>query len=82
MADLRLGEKYRDKVSGWGGILTARYEYLNGCVRVELSAKDKDGEPKAFVFDEEQVELVADAPAVEIERRKTGGPQSNRPVAR
>lgn len=56
--DLRFGRVYKDLVSGWEGTMTARYEYANGCVRVELSSADKDGYPKGHVFDVEQIALV------------------------
>lgn len=80
-AALQLGKKYRDKISGWEGILTARYEYMNGCVRVEISGADKDGQPKGFVFDEQQIELVPDG-GVKTKPRRTGGPQTSVPVSR
>ncbi|HEY3925243.1 MAG TPA: hypothetical protein VGL75_11840 [Acidothermaceae bacterium] len=77
-----LGRKYRDTVSGWEGIATARYEYLNGCVRYQLDAKDDKGAPQGYVFDEQQVAEV-EAPAVEREpARRTGGPRDNAAVAR
>ena len=76
-----LGERYRDVVSGWEGVATARYEYMNGCVRIELGGADKDGKPESFVFDVQQLEAVA-APAVPVKAAATGGPRSNRPVSR
>lgn len=79
---LELGKKARDTVSGWEGILTARYEYMNGCVRYEISAKDENGKPEAFAFDEQQIVMV-EAPPVEREpARRTGGPRDNTPVKR
>lgn len=86
---IELGAKARDRVSGWEGIVTSRYEYLNGCERYELSGTDKDGKPEGFVFDVQQLEVIA-APEPALVRtpeptrrlRRTGGPQSNRPVAR
>ena len=79
--DMTLGKHYRDKVSGWEGTATARYEYMNGCVRIELSACDKDGKPEGFVFDIQQIEEV-EAAAVDVSSAQTGGPRSNRPVPR
>lgn len=76
-----LGSKCRDTVSGWEGTATARYEYMNGCVRYEISAHDKDGKPESFVFDEQQIEVIPADPVV-TERRATGGPRGNGPVAR
>lgn len=78
----KLGEKARDTVSGWVGVATARYEYLNGCVRWEIAAHDKDGYPKAFVFDEQQLERVEAEPIVRAKRRFTGGPRDSTPVER
>lgn len=76
-----LGNRYQDKVSGWEGIATARYEYLNGCVRYEIAFHDKDGKPEAFVFDEDQLIEVA-AEGVAHQPKPTGGPQDNKPVLR
>lgn len=79
---ITLGKKYRDTVSGYTGIATARYEYLNGCIRYELSGADKDGKPEHFVFDEQQIVAVV-APDVErAPARRTGGPRDNTPVPR
>lgn len=96
--DIVLGHYYRDAVSGWVGVATSRYEYLNGCVRVCLDAM-KDGKPEGQVFDWQQLQrldrppvvLAAQVPAVGAslesvpepqERRRTGGPQTHTPVAR
>lgn len=78
---VKLGDKYRDKVSGWEGVATARYEYMNGCVRIEISHHDKDGKPESFVFDIQQIEAVKAEP-VKVLRRATGGPRDSTPVAR
>lgn len=32
-----LGKRYRDKITEFEGVATARYEYLNGCYRIQLS---------------------------------------------
>lgn len=53
-----LGDRVRDKVTGFEGIVTARYEYLNGCIRWEVSGVDKDGKPDGYAFDDMQVELL------------------------
>lgn len=78
--EIVLGEKYRDTVSGWEGIATARYEYMNGCIRIEISGADKDGKPEGFVFDVHQVERVEGR--VPTTPAPTGGARSNRPVER
>lgn len=59
---ITLGKKYRDSVTDFEGIATSKYEYLNGCLRVELTAKvEEEGKkPLCLVFDHEQLELVDD----------------------
>lgn len=42
--EIKLGDKVRDKITGWAGVATARCEYLNGCVQFCVQpALDKDG---------------------------------------
>ena len=78
---IELGQTYRDKVSGWQGVATARYEYLNGCVRYQIDGQDQDGLPKGFVFDE--VQLVEPIMGQPLEKTgKTGGPRDSTPVER
>jgi hypothetical protein len=89
-----LGDKVRDVVSGWEGIASGRYEYLNGCIRWQVDGTDKDGKPDGYVFDDQQIEVVEEAvvpvhPAVRAvvtppmpAAARTGGPRGNRPVPR
>lgn len=80
---ITFGRIYRDVVSGWQGVATAEYRYMNGCIRVELSGKDKDGKPDSFVFDIEQIALlVHEEPVLVVDAQPTGGPRDNRPVPR
>lgn len=77
---ITLGKRYTDSVSGWSGTATARIEYLNGCIRYELSDHDKDGKPEAFVFDEQQ---IVDGSAQPVTSTATaGGPRDNAPWRR
>lgn len=56
---VKLGDKYRDTVSGFEGVATARYEFLNGCVQYHLVGTSKDGdEPPTLTIDEDQLEGV------------------------
>lgn len=72
-----LGEKYRDKISGFEGVAIARYEVLHGCVRVQLET-GKDNEVKEPVFDEQRLEPVAPTPPIKP-TATTGGPRPNPP---
>lgn len=55
---INLGDRAKDVVSGWEGVVCSRHEYLNGCVRFMIEGADKDGKPEGFVFDEQQVVVI------------------------
>lgn len=59
-AGLKLGDKARDKISGFSGIVVAITEWLNGCLRITIQPQElKDGKPiDNHTFDAEQVEVV------------------------
>lgn len=78
---IELGDKAKDEVSGFTGIVTAIAKYLNKCTRVEISpTKTKDGVPlDSYWFDEEQVSLVKKTVFKSKKKVQTGGP--NRSVA-
>lgn len=78
MATINLGDKARDTITGYTGICIGRFEYLNGCVRIQLlpTKLDKDGKPgDGAVIDEPQLELVkrANRPLA----KPSGGPRDN-----
>jgi hypothetical protein len=55
-----LGDEVKDVVSGYRGIVTGVFKYLNGCVRLCLSSRKLvDGKvPDDFVVDTTQVEII------------------------
>lgn len=68
----KLGKEYRDIVSGFVGIATAEYRFLNDCVRVQLTGKSEEGKkPQELVFDIEQIEKIGDG--VKTKSKPTGG---------
>lgn len=72
MATVKLGDRVKDAISGFKGIVTGRYEYLYGCVRCSVRPEDlaKDGTPaKSEVFDEGQLQVVK-AGAVAVPPRR------------
>lgn len=86
MHTIELGARIKDRVSGWEGTATARYEYLNGCERYEISGADKDGKPEGYIFDVQQIEVLS-APEPALARTPpplaaTGGPRGTAPVSR
>lgn len=72
---VKLGDKARDKISGFTGTVTSKHEYLNGCIRVSISPNElKDGKPiESCAFDIEQVELVQADQHAQLPR--SGGPE-------
>lgn len=58
---LKLGDKVKDRVSGFEGVAIARTVWLNGCVRwtIQPDGLDKDGKLReANTFDDHQLEVV------------------------
>lgn len=72
---IKLGDKVKDKVTGFTGIAIARTEWLNGCIRVTVQPdKLADGKIAASeTIDEPQLTLVK-AAAVKVAVSDTGGP--------
>jgi hypothetical protein len=65
---VKLGEHYTDSITGFNGVATGRYEFLSGCVRIQLEC-EIDGKPEERVFDEQR---LTSKPAA-----TSGGPRSN-----
>ena len=55
-----LGDRAKDTVTGYAGIVVAKTYWLNGCVRVSIQSESlKDGKPTdAESLDDEQVEVI------------------------
>ncbi len=77
---VKLGNKARDTMTGFEGIVVAITKWLYGCNRicVEPTKLDKDGNPsEGRWFDEQRIEVVRPTkPKVSKDNTaKTGGPQ-------
>lgn len=57
---IKLGDKVKDRVSGFKGIAVAKHSYLDGCDRISVQPKiNKDGKlPDSSTFDEPQLLIV------------------------
>lgn len=62
---INLGDKCRDQVTGFEGVATARFEYMNGCVRYMLEAGKNSGKEdndidsvEELVFDQQRLTVV------------------------
>lgn len=73
MAHFELGQRLRDKVTGFEGIAVSRIEHLNGCTQYGVSGKvDKDGKMiDSYYIDHAQLEFVDEG--VTVDKADTGG---------
>ncbi len=80
---VNLGDKVRDSVTNFEGVVVAKHLYLNGCTRTTVQpVVGADGKlPAPETFDEPQ--LVVTSPRVIPEgSRDTGGPSKFEDVRR
>ena len=78
---VELGQKVRDKISGFEGIAVARTQHLNGCDRITIGPKvDKDGKlGDCETFDEPDIEVLEPAPTkTETDSEPPGGPHGHK----
>jgi hypothetical protein len=62
-----LGKRYRDPITEYEGIATARVEYLGGGrVQILLERARSDGNPQEHYFYESRLELVTPKPPMGI----------------
>lgn len=75
IGDIVLGQKYRDRHTGYEGIATAVTIYLYGCrhVLIESGGFDKEGKIDTKWFEEERIEGITP-------RSKHGGPMPHPPA--
>lgn len=72
---INLGDKVKDKVTGFAGIAIARTEWLNGCIRVTVQPdKLTDGKVAASETIDEPQLVVVKIGQVKVKVSDTGGP--------
>jgi hypothetical protein len=69
---ITLGDRCRDTITGFEGTATARYEFINGCIRYNLETSSPKEGVLELVFDEQRLEVVQDATEEPVVKR-TGG---------
>lgn len=82
MDTIHLGDKVKDRITGFTGIATARCKYLNGCVQFCVEPKvDKDGDMRKHRYiDREQLIVVPDRKtSKKVSKNETGGVMPNCP---
>jgi hypothetical protein len=76
---INLGDKVRDRISSYEGVMIARCEYLTGCAQIGIKPqgmKTDGGTHDLLYFDEPFVELVEKNVVQPVEPRDAdaGGP--------
>jgi hypothetical protein len=81
---LNLGDKVRDRVTGYTGIVVARTEWLYGCVRYVVQSQElHDGRPIDNVqFDEECLKVLKADALKDKTVKDTGGDRHHVPTRR
>ena len=81
MAAIKLGDRIRDKISGFSGIAASHTFFLNGCERwlIEPEHLHEGKVLDSVWFDSVQVELVPKTKSVSASALRTGGPQKYDP---
>lgn len=79
---VKLGDRVKDMLSDFEGVVTARSEFLYGCVRVQVTSRGlHEGKPiEPYWFDEPQLEVIEIEP--EAKKPPQGGGSGDNPPSR
>jgi len=75
-SEIKLGQKVKDTVTGFTGIVIAKAEYLNGCISLDIKPEklSKDGETIASEWiDYEQLEVLSAGVTKKRKSTSSGG---------
>lgn len=76
---IKLGQKAKDKITGFKGILTSRHQYITGCDQYTISPDTMDKENKLqddYSFDEGRIEIIGKGIEIsDVQAATPGGPQ-------
>ena len=75
-----MGSKAKDRITGVKGTITARSEFITGCVQYMLEGESKDNEaPKTHWVDEDRL-VILESTKAKQEKLKGGPPQPTPPA--
>ncbi|MFN4283484.1 MAG: hypothetical protein ACK4NA_12680 [Alphaproteobacteria bacterium] len=79
MATFNNGQRVRDQITGFKGVIECTVIWINGCVRYGVRSEElKDGKPLDLQYlDEEQ--LVEDGAAIHLNQKQVGGERQDPP---
>lgn len=69
---IKLGEKVRDKVSGWTGTTVSKVEWLNGCIQFGVQGKLTKGIKEITTYNIDEVQLVSLSKPKTVKKFKKG----------
>jgi len=73
---VKKGWLVKDSITGYTGIVTCKLDYLNGCMRIEVTPQERNKETgmplESMVFDEPQL-IVLDTFGEEEKKKPKGG---------
>ncbi len=72
---INLGDKVKDRVTGFIGIAVSKYEWLNGCVRFGVQGPLKDGKPPELEHVDEYQLTAIKRNVIHPLTSVTGGPR-------
>lgn len=71
---VELGDKVKDNVSGFTGVVTAITHFLNGCTQCEITPKAKEGEKYPEIVSIDIGQLIIIAPKrKKVKKKPIGG---------
>jgi len=71
---IKLGDKVKDSITGFSGIVIARCAYLNGCISIQVQPQKLGGDGKPI-----EPEWIDEQQLVDKSKAKAGGPQVRPP---
>jgi len=76
MFRLELGQKVKERITGFSGVVMARVEYLTGCHQYAVGPQkmDKDGTMPGWTYLDDDL-LVKVKGKISLKKKPTGGPQ-------
>ena len=76
--DIKLGDKVKDTVSGFEGIVVTILQYLNGCTQYSVQGKAKKSHDMAACYniDIQQLKKIPGGLNKVVKKRASGGPMT------
>jgi len=78
---IKLGQKVRDKVTGFEGIVVSKVDYITGCSQNGVTPQIKAGEkyPDCTYIDYIRLEIIDEGVCGQIGVKDTGGDMADAP---